>query len=62
MVEEQVYWDTKIETMPLDELIKMQAERLQSLVARAYDKTALYRRKFDQAGIKPTDIKTASRS
>jgi len=52
------YWDVDIETMPWDKLRKLQEERLQSLVARAYEKTALYRRKFDQVGIKPADIAT----
>jgi len=58
MKEERKYWDEQIETMPLDKLRQLQEERLQALVARAYEKTALYRRKFDQLGIKPHDIET----
>jgi phenylacetate-CoA ligase len=58
MAEERRYWDAEMETMPCDKLRKLQEERLQSLVSRAYEKTALYRRKFDQAGIKPGDINT----
>ena len=58
MAEEQRYWDAEIETMPLAKLRKIQEERLQLLVARAYEKTTLYRRKFEEAGIKPADIKT----
>ena len=58
MAEERKYWDEGIETMPVDGLRKLQEERLQALVARAYEKTALYRRKFDEAGVKPQDIKT----
>ncbi len=52
------YWNPEIETMPLDKLRKLQEERLKLLVAHAYEKTGLYRRKFDQAGIKPQDINT----
>jgi phenylacetate-CoA ligase len=58
MAEERRYWDEEVETMPLDKLKKLQEERLQALVARAYEKTGLYRRKFDKVGIKPDDIKT----
>jgi phenylacetate-CoA ligase len=58
MTQERKYWDEKIETMPLEELKKFQEERLREVVERAYRQTALYRRKFDQAGVKPEDIKT----
>ena len=58
MTEERKYRDEGIETMPVDKLRKLQEERLQTLVARAYEKTALYRRKFDEAGVKPQDINT----
>ncbi|MDY7032274.1 MAG: AMP-binding protein [Thermodesulfobacteriota bacterium] len=56
MTEEKKYWDEEIETMPLERLKKLQEERFISLVNRAYEKTKLYRRKFDGAGIKPSDI------
>lgn len=52
------YWNKEIETMPLDKLRTLQEERLRKVVTWAYEKTALYRRKYDQAGIKPADIKT----
>ena len=58
MAQERKYWDEEVETMPLDKLKKLQEEKLQEVVTRAYEKTALYRRKFDKAGIRPTDIKT----
>lgn len=58
MAEERKYWKPEIEAMPQDKVRKMQEKKLQSLVSRAYEKTALYRRKFDQAGIKPSDIRT----
>jgi len=58
MAQEKKYWDPEMETMPLDKLRKLQEERLQELVAWAYERTTFYRRKFDEAGIKPSDINT----
>lgn len=58
MAEERKYWNPEIETMPLDKLRKLQEERLRERVAWAYKRTKLYRRKFDEAGVKPGDIKT----
>lgn len=52
------FWNKEIETIPLDKLKTLQEERLRKVVTWAYEKTALYRRKYDQAGIKPADIKT----
>ena len=36
----------------------MQLERLQEMVRYAYDNTVYYKRSFDEAGVKPEDIKT----
>ena len=58
MDKERKYWDPETETMPLDKQKELQGKRLRELVALAYEKTSLYRRKFDDAGIKPTDIET----
>ena len=58
MPEDRKYWDEVVETMPLDKLQTLQKTRLQAQVARAYERTALYRRKFDKAGVKPADIIT----
>ena len=58
MEDKRKYWDSEKETMPLDKLQELQGKRLQMLATLAYEKTSLYRRKFDEAGIKPSDIKT----
>jgi phenylacetate-CoA ligase len=58
MAEIKKYWDEGAETMPIDKLRKLQGERLQELVAYAYEKTKFYRRKYDEAGVKPSDIHT----
>lgn len=46
-----------IETLPLDKLRKLQNERLVNLVERVYHKVPFYKKQFDEAGLKPTDIK-----
>lgn len=52
------YFDEKIETMPREELNKLQLERLQNLVERMYSDCKPYRAKMKKAGIKPSDIKS----
>ncbi|MDY7031100.1 MAG: AMP-binding protein [Thermodesulfobacteriota bacterium] len=52
------FWNKEIEMMPLDRLKSLQEKRLREVVQWAYDNTELYRRKYDQAGVKPADIKT----
>jgi len=49
---------SKEETLPREELEKLQLERLQETVTRVYAKVAPYRAKMDEAGIKPEDIRT----
>ena len=55
---DQKYYDPEIECMPRPELEAMQLERLQEMVQYAYDNTVYYKRSFDEAGVKPSDIKT----
>lgn len=52
------FWNEKIETMPKEELQKMQLELLQKLVKNTYRDSAFYRKRMDDAGVKPEDIKT----
>ena len=58
MAGEKNYWNEEAETMPLDRQKRLQEKRLQELVTHAYERSAFYRRKYDQAGVKPGDIKT----
>src|SRR5919107_798991 len=48
------------ETMSRDELEALQLSRLQHTVAYAYDRVPLYKRKFDDAGIHPADLRELS--
>jgi len=51
------YFQPEIETMPLEELQKLQSERLVEQVKHVYANVAPYRKKMDEAGVKPEDIK-----
>lgn len=51
------YYQPEIETMPVEELLKLQSERLVKQVKHVYDHVAFYRNKMDELGVKPEDIK-----
>lgn len=53
---ERKYWDEHIETMPREELEKLQLERLKETVKFVYENSPYYKRSFDAAGLKPEDI------
>jgi len=52
------FWNKEIETLSENELRALQLRRLQEVVRRVYEKVPHYRKKFDEAGVKPDDIKT----
>jgi len=54
----QEFWDRKIETMPLDELKKLQVKRLRKLVKYVYNGNRFYHDRFEEAKVTPDDIKT----
>ena len=47
----------KIECMPRDELEKLQSERLVAQVKRSYENVECFRKRMDEAGLKPDDIR-----
>ena len=49
---------SKVETLPREEIEKIQLERLIETVKRVYDKVLPYKQKMIDAGVKPEDIKT----
>ncbi|NLW85236.1 MAG: phenylacetate--CoA ligase [Phycisphaerae bacterium] len=51
-------WNEKFETMPLEELKNLQSERLVSLARYVYDNCPWYKRKFNDVGVGPADIKS----
>lgn len=50
------YYQPELETMPLEQLQKLQSERLAKQVQYVYDNVKFYRDKMDEAGVKPGDI------
>jgi len=51
------YYQPDIETMPVEQIQKLQSERLVKQVKYVYDNVAFYRDKMDAAGVKPEDVK-----
>ena len=51
---------SKEETLSREEMESLQLERLKETVARVYEKVEPYRRKMDDAGVKPSDIRSLS--
>lgn len=49
----------QVETASRDELAALQGERLHNTVKRVYENVPFYRRKLDEMGITPEDIRTA---
>lgn len=48
----------KEETLPREEIEKIQLEKLKKLVVRMYEGAPYYRKKMDEANVKPEDIQT----
>jgi len=51
-------WEPLYECMPREEIEQLQLERLQATLNRVYRSVTCYRRKFDEAGIVPEDIRS----
>ena len=54
---EQNYYQKEVETMPLEEMKKLQSEKLVKQVKHVYDNVKYYRDLMDEKGVKPEDIK-----
>ncbi len=56
---ERRYWNSEIETMQVEELKKFQLGRLKKQLHYIYENSPFfYKKKFDEAGVHPGDIKT----
>lgn len=51
-------YNTQMETLPREQMRKLQGERLISTVQKVYDNVPAYRAKFDEAGIKVGDVQS----
>ena len=54
---EKNYYQKEIETMPVEEMKKLQSEKLVKQVKHVYDNVEYYRNLMDEKGVKPEDIK-----
>jgi len=58
MMEKIIMYRPKLETMSREELLEYQLELFRKQMAYVYERTPFYRRKFDDAGVRPEQIKT----
>ena len=52
------YWQPKYELMAREELEELQLRRLKSVAEKVYKNVPFYRRKFQEAGVAPEDIRS----
>lgn len=57
-INDSKFWDESLECMPREELEANQLKDLKEIVQFAYDNSPYYKRSFDEAGVKPSDIQT----
>jgi phenylacetate-CoA ligase len=55
-----MFWEPKIETMPVEDLHRLQYKLLKSLVYRLYSFSEFYHRRMEDAGVHPDDIRVLS--
>ncbi len=53
----QNYYQQEIETMPVEELKKLQSEKIVKQVKHVYENVPYYRNLMDEKGVKPEDVK-----
>ncbi|MGQ9513143.1 phenylacetate--CoA ligase family protein [Thermodesulfitimonas sp.] len=51
-------WDKKGETLPRGELQQLQLARLREQIARVYAKVPYYRRRLEEAGVRPEELRS----
>ena len=51
-------WDERFECMEIEERKRFQLERLKETVAWVYERVPFYRKKLDEAGVRPEDIRS----
>lgn len=55
---ERRYWDEYWQTMPREKLNEIHFRKIQKIIKFAYENTDFYRRLYDQAGLRPEDVRT----
>lgn len=57
-MEEVTYWKKEIETLSREKIEELQLQRFRERMQYVYERSPMYKRKYDEAGIKPSDIRT----
>lgn len=57
-MDKQIYFQPEIECADRETLRKIQSQRLVKMVENCYNNVSFYRKKFDEKGVKPSDIKS----
>jgi phenylacetate-CoA ligase len=57
-MEKVIMYKPKLETMPRDQLLEYQLNLFRKQMAHVYNRSPMYKRKFDDAGVRPEHIKT----
>ena len=52
------YWNEEMETLSREKLEELQLQRFRERMQYVYERSPMYKRKYDEAGIKPVDIRT----
>jgi phenylacetate-CoA ligase len=58
MIEEQKYWNPVLETLPHEKIRSLQLEKFKRIFRWGFDQSKFYRALYDEAGIKPDDIRS----
>ncbi|WP_028321334.1 phenylacetate--CoA ligase family protein [Desulfatiglans anilini] len=58
MVDHPIYWNPVIETLPRQKLRALQLKKFKRIFAWTYDHSRFHRALYDQAGVRPEDIRT----
>ena len=53
-----MFWNREIECMPREQMRQLQGQRLVALVKYVYDHVPFYRKKMDDLGLQPGDIRS----
>ena len=53
-----MFWDRELETLDRSALTRLQLERLQATVVRVADRVPFYRRRFEEGGVAPEQIRS----
>lgn len=59
-ITQERYWDKDMECASLNEMRALQSFRLSQTVKRIYNNVELYRKRMDEAGVKPSDIQSVA--